>query len=191
MCLSKEDKSENPRRGHLSDEILVTVVAAEVQQQVRGGGGCPCKDGPEEGKGQQGVGGKEREEDVPGVIALCPAEHADEDLQVLREPADHRQVPVADRQSDRHLRCSTVNACHGRNLPSHLSHCGDVITSFLVSASTQIPAHRTTDRPASQSHTTPHQPDGHVSSSMRSRARMSITLVTTSEVLLCANENCW
>lgn len=191
MRLSKRDKSEYPRRAHLSEEVLVTVVAAKVQQQVRGGGGCPSEDGPEEGKGQQGVGGEEREDDVPGMIALRPAEHADEDLQVLREPADHRQVPVADRQSDRHLRRLTVNVCHGRNLPSHLSHCGDVITSFLVSVSTQIPAHRTTDRPASQSYATPHQPDGHVSSRMSSRARMSITLVTTSEVLLCANENCW
>lgn len=96
MCLSKKDKSEYSRRAHLSEEVLVTVMAAEVQQQVRGGGGGPGEDGPEEGKGQQGVGGEEREEDVPGVIALRPTEHADEDLQVLREPADHRQVPVAD-----------------------------------------------------------------------------------------------
>lgn len=71
-------------------------MTVDVQQQVQGGGARPGDNGPEEGEGQQGVGGEDGEEDVPGVIALRPAEHADHHLQRLREPADHRQVPGTD-----------------------------------------------------------------------------------------------
>lgn len=89
---TKEEK-ECQGRAHLSDEGVVAVVTADVQQQVQDGGGCSGNDGPEEWEGQQGVGGEEREEDVPGVVALRPAEHTDHHLQRLRQPADHRQVP--------------------------------------------------------------------------------------------------
>lgn len=85
------------RRAHLSDEGVVAVVTADIQQQVQGGGGCPGNDGPEEREGQQGVGGEDREEDVPGMIALRPTERTNQHLQRLREPADHRQVPKTDR----------------------------------------------------------------------------------------------
>lgn len=162
-------------------------MTEDVQNQVQDGGDSPSNNGPQQGEGQEGVGGEKREEDVPGVIALHPIESTDQDLQNLREPADHGQVPETDRQTS--LTTSTRPDPEVPP-PAYLSHNADIITSFLVSTSTQIPAHRTTDRQASQLQATPHQPDGHVSSRMTSLARMSITLVTTSEVLRWPAENC-
>lgn len=67
---------------------MVAVVAAEVQEQMQRGGGGSCHDGPDEGQWEEDVGGEEREEDIPGVVALRPAEHAHKDLEGLREPTD-------------------------------------------------------------------------------------------------------
>lgn len=97
----------NGWKSDLSDEAVVAVVTAGVQQQVQGGGSCPGDDGPEEREGQEGVGGEQREEDVPGVIALCPTEHTNQHLDGLRQPADHRQVPETDRQTDRYTMAHT------------------------------------------------------------------------------------
>lgn len=68
---------------HLSDDGVVTVVTGDVQQQVQSGGGCPSNNGPEERKGQQGVGGEQGEKDIPGTVTLWPAEHTNQHLQCL------------------------------------------------------------------------------------------------------------
>lgn len=79
----------------LSDVGVVTVVTAQIHQEVQSRGGYPSDNGPEEGKGQQSVGGEESEEDVPGVIALRPIERTGQHLDGLRQPGDRRQAPEA------------------------------------------------------------------------------------------------
>lgn len=71
----------------LSDEGLVAIVTADVHQQVQCGGGYTCDDGPEQREGQQGVGGEQGEENVPGVITLRPTENTHQHLDGLRKPA--------------------------------------------------------------------------------------------------------
>lgn len=88
----------------LPDKGVVTIVTAGIQQEVQGGGGCPGNNGPKEWEGQQCVGGEKREKDIPGMIALRPTEDTNQELQCLREPAEHRQVPETERQTDRYLR---------------------------------------------------------------------------------------
>ncbi len=88
-------------RSDLPDKRVVTVMTTGVQQQVQQGGGRPGNNGPEEGDWQQCVGGKQREENIPGMVTLGPTEHAHQQLQRLREPAEHRQVPETGRQTDR------------------------------------------------------------------------------------------
>lgn len=93
-------KERRSKFSYLSDEAVVTIVTAEIHQEVQGRGGCPSNDRPEEGKWQQGVDGEEREEDIPRVIALCPTENTNQHLQGLRQPADHRQIPEGESEEE-------------------------------------------------------------------------------------------
>lgn len=87
-------------KAHLSQDGDVAIVTEDVQNQVQDGGDCPSNNGPQQGEGQEGVSGEKREEDVPGVITFHPNESTHQDLQNLREPADHGQVPETDTQTD-------------------------------------------------------------------------------------------
>lgn len=82
---------------------MVPVVAAEVQEQMQGGGSGSGHYGPDEGQREEGVGGEERKEDIPGMVAFRPAEHAHKDLEGLGKPTDQRQVP-GHRQTERSLK---------------------------------------------------------------------------------------
>lgn len=92
-----KDKKEERIKTYLSDDGEVTVVREDIQHQVQDGRDCPSNNGPQQREGQEGVSGEKREADVPGVITLCPSESTNQDLQNLREPADHRQVPETER----------------------------------------------------------------------------------------------
>lgn len=182
-------QKEERIKTYLSDDGEVTILTEDIQHQVQDGRDCPSNNRPQQREGQEGVSGEKREADVPGVITLCPNESTDQDLQNLREPADHRQVPET--ETVRHPALKSNWPDHEARVPAYLSHNTDIITSFLVSTSTQIPDQRMTEKQASQLQATPPQPDGHVSRRMMSLARMSIMLVTTSEVLRWPDENCW
>lgn len=78
---------------HLPEEVVVIVVAAKVQEKMQGGGAGSSHYGPDEGQREENIGGEEREEDIPGVVALRPAEHTNKDLECLGEPADQWKVP--------------------------------------------------------------------------------------------------
>lgn len=84
MVWQQKEKFLNP-----SDQNLVSVVPTAIHQEVQGGGYCPCSDGPGERQGQQGIGGEQSEEDIPGVIGFSPAENTDQYLDGLRHPGDH------------------------------------------------------------------------------------------------------